>query len=117
MAPRPFLRSEYMGSSIVDSAPSAIHICHLQRLRAFEQDAFEEREFFDTLISTEVAADKRTTLMMAYISRSRHNHWALLEQLLTAGELDIVLSKMALSRLSETEYLRLEALVEEAEWA
>ena len=53
---------------------------------------------------------------MAYITQSWHNHWALLEQLITVGELDIVLSPMTLSWLGEMEYLRLEALVEEAEW-
>ena len=38
------------------------------------------------------------------------------ERLLTAGELDIVLSPMAPSWLNETEYLRIEAPVEEVEW-
>ena len=49
--------------------------------------------------------------MMAFITRSWLNHWGFLELLITAGELDIVLFPMELSWLSETEYLRLEALV------
>ena len=53
---------------------------------------------------------------MAYISQSWDNHWALLEQLITEGELDIMLSPIVLYWLSETEYLRLEDLAEEAEW-
>ena len=53
---------------------------------------------------------------MAYITRSWHNHWALLEQLINEDELDIVLPTMALSWMSEEEYLRLEVLVGEAEW-
>ena len=61
-------------------------------------------------------ADRKTTWMMAYIAPSWDNHWELLEQLIIADELDIVLSPMALSWLNATEYLRLEALVEEAEW-
>ena len=43
--------------------------------------------------------------MTAYITWSWHNQWELLEHLITAGELDIVLSPMELSWLSETEYL------------
>ena len=54
--------------------------------------------------------------MMAYISRSWDNHWALLEQLIAEGELVIVLPPTTLSWLCEKEYLRLEALIEVAEW-
>ena len=62
-------------------------------------------------------ADKEAAWITDYINRSWHNHWALLGQLITAGEFDIVLSPMALSWLTETEYMRLGALVEDAEWA
>ena len=63
------------------------------------------------LMSTEVVADKKTAWIIAYITIGH-----ILELLITAGELDIVLSPMALSWLSETEYFRFEALVDEVEW-
>ena len=99
-----------------DLAESAVHIGRLQRLRASQQDALDERESLDTLMKTEVVADDKTAWAMAYIIRSWHNHWVLLEQLISEGECDIVLSLTALSWLSEKEFLRLEALVDDAEW-
>ena len=108
----PSLCSEFTEPSYADPALSVVLTGRLQqRLRASQQDEFEEREFLNDLMSTEVVADRKTVWMMAYISRCWDNHWALLKQLLNAGEFDIVLSPMALSRLCEIKYLRLEALV------
>lgn len=64
----------------------------------------------------EVEADEKTTYMLEYFFWNWDNRWSLLGHLITEGELDAVLSPMALSWPSEREYLRLEALVEEAEW-
>ena len=61
-------------------------------------------------------ADEKTAIMVNYLSWNWHNRWSLLQRLTTEGELDIVLSPMALSWLSDLEYERIEALEEETEW-
>ena len=116
VSPRPFLCSGFMGSLNEVLLSSAVHIGRLQRLRASQQDAFEEREFLDILIRAEEIADIKAAWMIGYITWSWSNRWVFLDKLISIGELDIVLSPMAISWLDEMEYLRLEALVEEAGW-
>ena len=43
---------------------SAVHIGHLQRLPASQQDAFQEKEFFDNLMRTEVEVDGKAAWML-----------------------------------------------------
>ena len=99
-------------TSLAVSASSAVHIGRLQRLLVSQQDAFEEREFFNILMRAEEVTDTKDAWMTDYIRWNWCNHWVFLDELIYVGELDTVLSPMALSWLNETEYL-----VEQAEWA
>ena len=59
LAQKPFLCSGFKGLLHEDSAPPVVLIGRLQRLRASQQDAFKEREFFDTRMSKEAVEDKK----------------------------------------------------------
>ena len=56
-------------------------------------------------------ADEKTAMVVDYFSWNWHNRWLLLQQLITEGELGIVLCLRVISWLSE----HIKALDEEAE--
>ena len=88
----------------------------VQRVRPTRQMACDKRECRGVTMTAEEEGDDNIAWMMNYLKGCGHNNgWAMLGHLIDNGVLNIVLSPMAMSLLSEWEYERIEALEEEAE--
>ena len=98
-----------------DLAPSKVHIGCLQRLRAPQLEAFEERELIHRLKAQDLVAVEVTDELFEWIGWYPDNLLYVKSRLITAGMYDLVMSQMALSWLGETEHMWLDALVDEAE--
>ena len=106
------------GSGGTEAFSPEIHVYHLQLMHEAQQFSCEEMEFLDDMIRAEEEAGGETAWMLDYSHRNRHNrcHSRRAERLSSQGELNIVLSPMALSSLYKWEYERMEALAEEGKW-
>ena len=104
------------GRAVFTESPISVeHIGRLQRMHLSKQAAWEEREFLDAMMRSEVVVDERSAWRIDHFKWSWHNRWSTLGNLINKGKLDIVLSLMTVSLLSDWEYESMEELVDEAE--